>query len=160
MCCLIALSYVLYAVEKQDFTPFQRLHRAIVESKDQLAYEATFLHAFVSAIIQHASKDQLNDEILFNAIVKNFFLPSISTSVVRHQLMRLVFYVWSRMPAAEITNLKANALAPTDADSVSYKNTYATFAQKFEAFMIEKEKAIDVNVAAPEFGSPISTDFF
>lgn len=169
LCCFIALSYVLFAVEfKQDFVPFLRLEAAIAESKDQLAYEATFLDAFVSAmiqnfsaIVQNFSKGQLNDEILFKTMVKEFFLPSVSTLAVRHQLMRLVFYTWNRMPSAEILSLKAT-LAPTDADSVSYRNCYALFAQKFDAFMVEKEKekATDAAAPAPEFGSPIATDFF
>jgi len=130
LCCFVALSYILFAVEfKQDFVPFLRLQPAIAESKDQLAYEATFLDTFVSAMIQNFSKGQLSDEIFFKTIVKDFFLPCISTLAVRHQLMRLVFYTWNRMPAAEISNLKAT-LAPTDADSVSYKNCYALFCAK------------------------------
>ncbi|EFA00606.1 negative elongation factor B [Tribolium castaneum] len=142
---ILAMYYTLNVARLKDRVGLLRVLTVLANCKDDRAFEDPFLHSLVIFLIHNPEEFQAEDfcTVLFD----EFFFAGLTRENVTRHLLKLLWYVHSRLPASRLHTLM-KALQPTHQHSEKVHNLYETLQTKInsqEETAVPLEMDIDLN---------------
>ncbi|XP_781074.3 negative elongation factor B [Strongylocentrotus purpuratus] len=126
----LILYYVLHVTSKRNKDALARALPNIVKMEGDLSFNDIFLHPFVaqlSVLIDDFSSDSFC-EIIFDG----FLLHGVSRENVARHSLRLMEFVFHKLPAAKLSKLQ-NALEPKPEHSQAVRDLYSSVMEKINS---------------------------
>lgn len=127
VCGVLAMYYTLHAAKLRDRGALLRILTILGSCKDGRAYEDPFLHAFVALLIQ--LPDEFQGEDFSTVLFDEFFFAGLSKDNVTRHLLKLLWYIHSKLPETRVVTL-LKALQPGTQHNESVHKLYETMQQK------------------------------
>ncbi|XP_044270020.1 negative elongation factor B [Tribolium madens] len=142
---ILAMYYTLNVARLKDRVGLLRVLTVLANCKDDRAFEDPFLHSLVIFLIHNPEEFQAEDfcTVLFD----EFFFAGLSRENVTRHLLKLLWYVHSRLPASRLHTLM-KALQPTHQHSEKVHSLYEMLQTKVnsqEETAVPLEMDIDLN---------------
>ncbi|KAH0809971.1 hypothetical protein GEV33_012819 [Tenebrio molitor] len=142
---ILAMYYTLSVARAKDRVGLLRILTVLANCKDDRAFEDPFLHSLVALLIHNPEEFQAED--FCTALFDEFFFAGLSRDNVTRHLLKLLWYVHSRLPASRLHTLM-KALQPTHQHSEKVHNLYEMLQAKInsqEEISVPIEMDIDIN---------------
>ncbi|RZC33458.1 negative elongation factor B [Asbolus verrucosus] len=142
---ILAMYYTLNVARLKDRVGLLRILTVLANCKDDRAFEDPFLHSLVSFLIHNPEEFQAED--FCTALFDEFFFAGLSRDNVTRHLLKLLWYVHSRLPTSRLHTLM-KALQPTHQHGEKVHNLYEMLQTKInsqEETSVPLEMDIDIN---------------
>ncbi|KAJ3662904.1 hypothetical protein Zmor_007221 [Zophobas morio] len=142
---ILAMYYTLNVARLKDRVGLLRILTVLANCKDDRAFEDPFLHSLVAFLIHNPDEFQAED--FCTALFDEFFFAGLSRENVTRHLLKLLWYVHSRLPASRLHTLM-KALQPTHQHSEKVHSLYEVLQTKInsqEETTVPLEMDIDLN---------------
>ncbi|KAK6190778.1 hypothetical protein SNE40_002569 [Patella caerulea] len=124
---LIAMYYSLQALRIKDRVAACQIIPTLMHCENDRAYDDTFLHPFVSYLIQMPEDFSHND--FTSVILDDFLMPAISRESVLRHLLRVLWYVHHKITPTRLENVMT-AAQPSEEHSETVHNLYQQLSVK------------------------------
>ncbi|KAK2175473.1 hypothetical protein NP493_729g00007 [Ridgeia piscesae] len=125
--CTLVIYYCMHVMRQKDSGATCRLLRLLANCANDIVYQDTILHQFVSFLAGMA--DSFSGATFCTAVFDEFFLPNISRESVLRHLLRLLCLVFHRVAPPRMSELMA-LLAPTPQRSESVHAAFRVLSAK------------------------------
>ncbi|XP_038063635.1 negative elongation factor B-like [Patiria miniata] len=126
----LLLYYILYITRQRNKEALSRILPKIIKTESNMSYEDIFLHPFSSQLALMG--EDFASETFCNLIFDDFLLASsVQENVLRHSL-RLLEYVFHKMPSQRILKLM-DKLEPKTEHGQEVRDLYGSVLKKIEA---------------------------
>lgn len=107
----LTLYYVLHVTRQRNKDALSRVLPKVVRTEGDLTWDDTFLHPFTSQLIGMA--DEFSSEDFCSLVFDSFLLRSVTRENVARHTLRLVEYIFQKLPALRLSSLQSQ-LSPKD----------------------------------------------
>lgn len=129
--CTLAMYYTLHAARQKDKLALMRVTGALGSPADDApAFADPFLHSFVALLIPMI--DEFTGEDFCTVVFDEFFFTAVQRESVLRHLMKLLWHVYPKLPAARL-ELLMKALQPIAQNFDSVRGVYEQFATRIES---------------------------
>lgn len=129
--CNLAVYYCMHVMRQKDSNATCRLLRVLANCANDIVYQDTILHQFVSYLAGTA--DSFSSATFCTAVFDEFFLPNVSRESVLRHLLRLLCLVFHRVAPPRMAELMA-LLAPTPQRSESVHAAFRVLSTKLLSY--------------------------
>ncbi|XP_070532228.1 negative elongation factor B-like [Ptychodera flava] len=133
---ITAVYYVLYAAKQRNRTAVCRVLPSLLKGDNERALEDTYLHSLVSSLL--LLSEEFSSEEFCNVIFDEFFLPAMSVESARRHLMRLVHFVYHKLPTSVLNKL-VEKLEPNSEHGQTVHEMYRSLTEKIESHTASPE---------------------
>ncbi|CAH4030504.1 unnamed protein product [Pieris brassicae] len=127
VCSVLAMYYTLHAAKTKDRGALLRILSILGSCKNGLAYSDPFLHQLVALLIQFP--DEFQGEDFSTVLFDEFFFAGLSKDNVTRHLLKLIWYIYPKLPETRIHTLM-KALQPGTQHNEAVHKVYEALQQK------------------------------
>ncbi|CAG9123885.1 hypothetical protein JYU34_014377 [Plutella xylostella] len=149
VCGVLAMYYTLHAAKLRDRGALLRILSILGSCKDGRAYEDPFLHTLVSLLVQ--LPDEFQGEDFSTVLFDEFFFAGLSKDNVTRHLLKLLWYIYPKLPETRIHTLM-KALQPGTNHNSAVHKLYEELQQKIN---IQTEPATPAVTEMEYLDSPL-----
>lgn len=125
----LTLYYVLHVTRLRNKEALTRILPKVVRTEGDLTWDDNFLHPFTSQLI--GMSDDFSSEEFCSLVFDSFLLKSVTRENVARHTLRLVEYIFQKLPALRLSSLQ-NQLAPKDEVSIESWNFFSGLPPIFQ----------------------------
>ncbi|XP_077987149.1 negative elongation factor B-like [Glandiceps talaboti] len=129
----LAVYYVLYASKQRNRAGVCRILPTLLKGDNERACDDTVIHSLVSSLLNLS--DEFSSEEFCSVVFNDFFLPAMTVDSVRRHLLRLLSFVYHKLPAALLTKLMEQ-LKPRSEHSQTVHDMYQLLSEKVESHAV------------------------
>merc|ERR1719483_2056891 len=137
---LVAMYYTLQCVRLKDSLAVIQILPTLIHCENDRAYSDTFLHCLTSYLIH--MKEEFHNEHFCTAVLDHFFLPAVSREHVVRHLLRLLMYMFDRMPRDRLDMLIDDLTHDSDL-SDSVRATVEILQERITNYEPEPEPSLE-----------------
>ncbi|KAJ8038512.1 Negative elongation factor B [Holothuria leucospilota] len=126
----LTLYYVLHVTRQRNKDALSRVLPKVVRTEGDLTWDDTFLHPFTSQLIGMA--DEFSSEDFCSLVFDSFLLRSVTRENVARHTLRLVEYIFQKLPALRLSSLQSQ-LSPKDEHSQEVGELYKVVMEKIDS---------------------------
>ncbi|XP_054769997.2 negative elongation factor B-like [Lytechinus pictus] len=126
----LILYYALHATSKRNKDALARVLPNIVKMEGDLSFNDIFLHPFVAQL--SVLLDEFSSDSFCEIVFDGFLLHGASRENVARHSLRLMEFVFHKLPAAKLSKLQ-NALEPKPEHSQAVRDLYGTVMEKISS---------------------------
>ncbi|XP_071499892.1 negative elongation factor B-like [Diadema setosum] len=126
----LILYYVLHITSKRNKDALARILPFVVKTESDLSFNDIFLHPFVAQL--SLLLEEFSSELFCEIIFDGFLLHGSSRENVARHSLRLVEFVFHKLPAGKLAKLQ-NALEPKPEHSQAVRDLYGSVMVKISA---------------------------
>lgn len=150
---ILAMYYALHVTRHRDRVGLLRILTVLASCRDDRAFDDPFLHSMVALLVH--SPDEFAAPDFCTGLFDEFFFAGLTKDNVARHLLKLLWYVHGKLPAARVHTL-VKALQPTQQHSDKVHTLHAALVKRIEA---PKEEVQDVGTSQPDlepdYNSPL-----
>ncbi|KAK4294919.1 hypothetical protein Pmani_032489 [Petrolisthes manimaculis] len=146
--CILAMYYTLHTATRKDKTALMRVLGTLATCHQDRAFQDTFLHSLVAALIPMA--DDFSTEDFCTVVFDEFFFTNISRENVMRHVMKLVWYIHPKLPPVRLDTLQ-KALQPGPLQGEAIQALYEKFQTRVQEFQEVQNQPTPMN----EMDSPL-----
>lgn len=124
---VIAMYYTLSTAKTKDRVGMMRILGSLASCAQDRAYEDPFLHSLVSYFIQQP--EEFTAEDFCTVVFDEFFYPGLARENVIRHVLKLVWYVYPRLPSSRLTTL-LKVVEPNYQHGGAIHSLYETLKEK------------------------------
>uniref|UniRef100_A0A2P2I3Z6 Negative elongation factor B-like n=1 Tax=Hirondellea gigas TaxID=1518452 RepID=A0A2P2I3Z6_9CRUS len=128
--CVLSMHYTLHCANRRDRAGVMRVLGTLATCHQDRAFHDTFLHSLVAALIPMTDEFAMED--FCTIVFDEFFLTNISRENVMRHLMKLVWYVHTKLPDNRRDTL-LKALQPGTHQSENSQTLYESLRRRVTA---------------------------
>nr|XP_053633945.1 negative elongation factor B-like [Cherax quadricarinatus] len=146
--CILAMYYTLHTATRKDKTALMRVLGTLATCHQDRAFQDTFLHSLVAALIPMA--DDFSTEDFCTVVFDEFFFTNINRENVMRHVMKLVWYIHPKLPPARLDTLQ-KVLQPGPHHGEAIQALFEKFQSRVQEFQDIQNQPAPMN----EMDSPL-----
>ncbi|ESO90747.1 hypothetical protein LOTGIDRAFT_227518 [Lottia gigantea] len=128
---LLAMYYSLQALRLKDRIAACQIIPTLMHCENDRAYEDTFLHPFISYLIQMPEEFAYED--FTSVVLDDFLLPAVSRESVLRHLLRVLWYVHHKISPVRLDRVMTT-IKPSNEQSEASLSVYQQLSMKISSY--------------------------